>query len=107
MENNKFFPEVHGNLGFGCMRLPMNGDKVNYDEFIKMADAFTDAGFNYFDTAHGYISGKSETAIRDCVAKRYARSRFLLANKLTEPYFNSQEEIRPFVESQLRLCGVD
>ncbi len=98
---------MHGNLGFGCMRLPMNGDKVDYDEFIKMADAFTDAGFNYFDTAHGYISGKSETAIRDCVAGRYARSKFLLANKLTEPYFNSQEEIRPFVESQLRLCGVD
>ena len=23
-------------LGFGCMRLPMNGDKVDYDEFNKM-----------------------------------------------------------------------
>ena len=89
MQQNKFFPEVHGNFGFGCMRLPMNGDEVDYEEFTRMADAFTDAGFNYFDTAHGYIGGKSEIAIRECVSKRYDRSKFLLTNKLTESYFSS------------------
>ena len=25
-------------LGFGCMRLPMKGDTVEYDEFNKMID---------------------------------------------------------------------
>lgn len=104
---NKFFPEIHGNFGFGCMRLPMKGDKVDYDEFSRMTDAFIDAGLNYFDTAHGYIGGQSETAIRDCVAKRYDRSRFLLTNKLTDPYFKKQEDIRPFFEQQLAWCGVD
>ena len=89
------------------MRLPMNGGKVDYDEFTRMADAFIDAGFNYFDTAHGYIGGQSETAIRDCVAKRYDRSRFLLTDKLTDPYFKKQEDIRPFFEKQLAWCGVD
>lgn len=107
METSKFFPEIHGNFGFGCMRLPMKNGSVDYDEFCRMADAFIDAGFNYFDTAHGYIGGQSETAIRDCVAKRYPREKFLLTNKLTTPYFNRQEDIRPFVESQLNLCGVD
>ena len=107
MQKSKFFPEINGNFGFGCMRLPMNGGRVDYEVFTKMADAFTDAGFNYFDTAHGYIGGQSETAIRDCVAKRYARSRFLLTNKLTDPYFRSQEDIRPFFENQLSWCGVD
>lgn len=107
MTNNNFFEEIHGNFGFGCMRLPMKDGKVDYNEFIKMADSFVEAGFNYFDTAHGYIGGQSETAIRDCVAKRYDRSRFLLTNKLTEPYFNSQEDIRSFIEKQLELCGVD
>ena len=107
MEQNKWFPEVNGNFAFGCMRLPMNGDKVDYDEFKKMADAFIDAGFNYFDTAHGYIGGQSETAIRDCVAGRYDRSQFLLTNKLTDPYFKKQEDIRPFFENQLKWCGVD
>ena len=107
MKENRFFPEIHGNFGFGCMRLPMDGEKVNYEEFSKMADAFIDAGFNYFDTAHGYINGLSETAIRDCVSKRYDRSRFLLTDKLTEPYFKSEADIRPFFMNQLEWCGVD
>ena len=107
MQANKFFPEIKGNFGFGCMRLPMNGSKIDYDEMIRMADAFTEAGFNYFDTAHGYHGGESEIAIRECVAKRYDRSRFLLTNKLTEPYFRSQEDIRPFFEKQLEWCGVE
>ena len=107
MEQSRFFPEIRGNFGFGCMRLPMTDGHVDYDEFRRMADAFIDAGFNYFDTAHGYISGQSETAIRDCVAKRYDRSRFLLADKLTTPYFNTQADIRPFFEQQLTSCGVD
>ena len=88
MITNPFFPEIHGNFGFGCMRLPMKGSQVDYDEFCRMADAFIASGLNYFDTAHGYIGGQSETAIRDCVAGRYDRSRFLLTNKLTTPYFN-------------------
>jgi len=60
MENSKWFPEIHGNFGFGCMRLPMKGGQVDYDEFSRMADVFLEAGFNYFDTAHGYIGGQSE-----------------------------------------------
>lgn len=107
MIQNPFFPEIHGNFGFGCMRLPMKDGHVNYDEFCRMSDAFIASGLNYFDTAHGYIGGQSETAIRDCVAKRHARSEFLLTDKLTTPYFNKEEDIRPFFESQLRACGVE
>ena len=107
MIKNPFFPEIHGNFGFGCMRLPMKDGKVDYDEFCRMAETFIASGLNYFDTAHGYIGGQSETAIRDCVAKRYDRSKFLLTDKLTTPYFNKEEDIRPFFESQLQLCGVD
>ena len=107
MVNNCFFPEIHGNFGFGCMRLPMIDGKVDYDTFRQMADAFIDAGFNYFDTAHGYLGGQSETSIRDCVSSRYPRDRFLLTNKLTDSYFEKQEDIRPFFENQLKWCGVD
>ena len=107
MVQNKHFPEIHGNFGFGCMRLPIKGGQVDCDEFCRMADAFIASGLNYFDTAHGYIGGRSETAIRDCVAKRYDRSKFLLTDKLTAPYFKKQEDIRPFFENQLKWCGVD
>ena len=107
MQTNPFFPEIRGNFGFGCMRLPMNGEKIDYAHFSRMADAFLDAGFNYFDTAHGYHGGLSETAIRDCVSKRYDRSRFLLTNKLSAGFFETQADIRPFVERQLAACGVE
>ncbi len=107
MVENKFFPEIHGNFGFGCMRLPMQDKEVDHEQFNKMIDAFIAAGLNYFDTAHGYIDGKSETAIAKCLSARYDRSQFLLTNKLTDPYFNKQEDIRPFFEKQLKWCGVD
>lgn len=101
------FDEVKKNFGFGCMRLPMNGGKIDYAEFNKMIDAFIENGFNYFDTAHGYHSGKSETSLRDCLVARYPRNKFILTNKLTDAYFNSEADVRPFFESQLKICGVD
>ena len=107
MNKNPYFPEINGNFGFGCMRLPKKDSGIDYEEFCRMADAFLDAGFNYFDTAHGYHNGLSETAIRDCVAARHPRERFLLTNKLTDGFFKTQADIRPFFEKQLELCGVD
>lgn len=101
------FEGVNKNFGFGCMRLPMAGNEVDDAEFCRMIDRFLDEGFNYFDTAHGYLSGKSETAIGRCLAARYPRDRYILTNKLTTHFFNSEADIRPFFESQLRACGVD
>jgi len=101
------FQEVHKNFGFGCMRLPMKNGEVDEEEFKQMIDAFLDGGFNYFDTAHGYLQGKSETALRDCLVARYPRNRFVLTNKLTNFYFKNEAEVRPFFESQLKICGVD
>ena len=104
---NTQFSELKKNLGFGCMRLPMNGEEVDYEEFNKMIDAYMDAGFNYFDTAHNYISGKSETAIRECLVKRYPRESYILVDKLTNLFFEKEEEIKPLFEQQLEACGVE
>ena len=101
------FEEIHKKLGFGCMRLPMKGDEVDHEEFCRMVDHFMAEGFNYFDTAHGYINGKSETAIREGLVKRYPRDSFLLTDKLTDTFFESEKEIRPFFEKQLEWCGVE
>ena len=94
-------------LGFGCMRLPMKNEEVDYNEFKKMIDYYIESGFNYFDTAHGYINGKSEIAIRECLSKRYERNKFILTNKLTDVYFNKEEDLKPLFEKQLECCGVD
>ncbi len=95
------------NLGFGCMRMKMVDDQVDYEEFSRMIDAYMAAGFNYFDTAHGYIGGKSETAIRDCLVARYKRDEYVLANKLSEWFFEKEEDIAPLFHKQLAQCGVD
>lgn len=100
------FENVKKNFGFGCMRLPMKGNEVDLREFSDMVDLFLENGFNYFDTAHGYLDGKSETAIRECLTKRYPRESYILTDKLTGSYFRTREEIRPFFESQLEACGV-
>lgn len=99
--------KVKKKLAFGCMRLPMKEGKVDEPQFCKMIDRFIENGFNYFDTAHGYIGGQSETAIRSCLTSRYPREAYLLTDKLTDSYFKKQEDIRPFFEKQLEWCGVD
>ena len=99
--------KIKKNFGFGCMRFPLKDGEVDLEETSRMVDAFLDAGFNYFDTAHGYLEGKSELALRDCLTSRYPRDRYILTNKLTDLYFKSEAEIRPFLESQLAACGVE
>ena len=98
---------IKKNFGFGCMRLPMIGEEVDIELTKVMVDKFLLAGFNYFDTAHGYIQGKSELAVKECLTKRYPRDSYMLTNKLTGTYFNKEEDIRPFFESQLEACGVE
>ena len=97
----------HKNFGFGCMRLPMQGGEVDIPETTRMVDTFLDAGFCYFDTAHGYLQGKSETALRECLTSRYPRERYILTDKLTGNFFQTEADIRPFFASQLSACGVE
>ena len=98
--------KIKKNFGFGCMRLPMIGEDVDIEQTRQMVDLFLKEGFNYFDTAHGYIQGKSELAVRECLASRYPREQYILTDKLTGNYFKKEEDIRPFFESQLEACGV-
>lgn len=104
---NPFFHEIKKNFGFGCMRLPMKNGEVDYDELNKMVDVFLANDFNYFDTGHGYVGGKSEIALRECLTSRYPRESYILTDKLSTHHFNRQEEIQPLFESQLAACGVE
>lgn len=93
-------------LGFGCMRLPKKDDKIDIEHFSQMVDAYLEAGGCYFDTAHVYHGGESETALREGLTKRYPRDRYILTNKLTMICYESEEEIIPLFEKQLEACGV-
>lgn len=98
---------IKRNFGFGAMRLPMKDGEVDIPQTCRMVDAFLDAGFNYFDTAHGYLDGKSEPALRECLTSRYPRERYVLTTKLTAYLFKSEADIRPLFQRQLEDCGVE
>ena len=107
MNNNK-------KLGFGCMRLPVNGNlkrtinsKVNVDEFKKMVDLFMSRGFNYFDTAYIYHLGKSEEALNEALVKRYSRDSFTITDKLPMFMIFTKAQMEKIFNEQLKRLGVD
>jgi len=96
-------------LGFGFMRLPLkNADDVtsiDIDKTIEMVDAFVKKGFNYFDTAYGYHSGKSEGALRKAVVERYPRETFLIADKMPVWLVKSNEDYQKLFDEQRERLG--
>lgn len=91
-------------LGFGLMRLPKKGEKIDIEQTKEMVDRFMAAGFTYFDTAWAY--GGSEDAIREALVERYPRESFQLATKLA-PWLrtNSKEEAEAQFETSLKQTG--
>ncbi len=98
---------IKKNFGFGLMRLPMVGDTVDFDQVSAMVDSFLERGFNYFDTAHPYIQGQSEEAVKRCLSSRYPRDRYFLVNKLSGTFWDKGADIRPLIQTQLEACGVE
>ena len=92
-------------LGFGLMRLPMIGQDVDIEQTKTMVDKFLAAGLTYFDTAYGYINGKSEEAIKVALVDRYPRESFQLATKLPAFAASSAEEARGMLTTSLKRTG--
>lgn len=76
--------QIKKNFGFGCKRLPMNGENV--------------------DTARGYLQGKSELALRECLTSRYPRERYILTDypqiKVVQIQSNYPDYNDPAVQSR-------
>lgn len=91
-------------LGFGLMRLPKNGDKIDIPQVKEMVDRFLEAGFTYFDTAWAYPG--SEDAIRQALVERYPREKFQLATK-NAAWINckTREEAIAQFETSLKQTG--
>jgi predicted aldo/keto reductase-like oxidoreductase len=95
-------------LGFGCMRLPVidRQDQVDVESVIKMVDYSLANGFTYFDTAHPYHGGHSETALREALVKRHPRDSFFLADKMPPWEIKAPSDYERVFEEQLERCGV-
>ena len=94
-------------IGFGLMRLPETDGVIDIDKVCKMADAYMEAGFNYFDTAYVYHGGNSEKAVKEAIVKRYPRDSFTIATKLPAWSIHSFEDRDRIFNEQLERCGVD
>ena len=78
----RYFGENTPKLGFGLMRLPKQGGKIDVEQTKRMVDLFMEAGLTYFDTAYVYDGGESEKAAKAALVDRYPRESFTLATKL-------------------------
>ena len=94
-------------LGFGLMRLPEAGGKIDHEEVCRMVDAYMDAGMNYFDTAYIYHGGRSEVEAGEAIVKRYPRNSFKIATKLPAWEMRTKEDRDRIFNEQLRRAGVD
>lgn len=95
--------ENTGKLGFGLMRLPKKGLKIDVQQTSRMVDMFMDAGFTYFDTAHVYLG--SEEAARKALVERHPRESFTLATKLYAPSALTEEAARKQFQTSLKRTG--
>jgi hypothetical protein len=92
-------------LGFGAMRLPMKGEKVDRDKAIPMIRRAFEAGVNYIDSAVGYCNHDSQCAVGE--ALKGWRDRIVVSTK--NPHYNKGED-RPWwrnLEDSLKRLGVE
>ncbi len=80
-------------LGFGAMRLPMNGEGakavVDRERAIPMIRRALDLGVTYVDTARGYCNEDSQRAVGEALMGR--RDSIVLSTK--NPCFGSDEKV--------------
>ena len=97
-------------LGFGTMRLPLtdpeDAKSIDYAQMCQMVDRFLEQGFVYFDTAYPYHGEQSEGAVKKCLVDRYARDRYILADKMSILRVKSSDDYPRYFEEQLSRCGV-
>jgi predicted aldo/keto reductase-like oxidoreductase len=103
-------------LGFGCMRLPVNGptpDKIDFDLAIRMLRSAIDRGVDYVDTAYPYhssgdpwvVPGESEILVAEALKDGY-REKVKLATKLPSWAVKSHADFHKFLDHQLKRLGV-
>jgi len=92
-------------LGFGLMRLPEKDGVIDLKEVCRMVDLYMDAGLTYFDTAYPYHQGKSETALKEAIVKRYPRDSFTVATKLPIWILENKEDRDKIFNEQLERTG--
>lgn len=88
-------------LGFGCMRLPQKGNKIDEKRATAQVRYAIDKGVNYIDTAVPYHMGASEPFLGRALSDGY-REKVKLATKLPPWSVEKRIDMDNILDSQLK-----
>jgi uncharacterized protein len=87
-------------LGFGCMRLPQKGRRVDEAAAIHLLRTAAELGVNYFDTAYIYHLGKSEGILGKAL-ENGLREKVFVADKMPHYMVKSSAGLEKVFATQL------
>lgn len=94
-------------LGYGCMRLPQKGGRIDEARAVSQLRGAIDRGVNYVDTAMPYHSGQSEVFLgKSGLADGY-REKVRLATKLPQWQVKSRQDMDTLLNKQLKKLKTD
>ena len=91
-------------LGYGCMRFPKDGNKIDEARSEKQVISAIERGVNYFDTA--YLYRGSEAVLGNILSKGY-RDKVMIATKMPPLNINSRKDMDKILETQLERLKTD
>ncbi len=102
---NKVNNEELSVLGYGCMRFPRKGGKIDMAETERQLLRAIEGGINYFDTA--YIYPGSEEALGEILYKNGLRDKVKIATKLPHYLMKDIDGIEKCFRQQLSRLKTD
>ena len=103
MEYKKFQDIELSRLGFGNMRLPEKGGRIDREKAMEMIDLAMSRGVTYYDTAWMYHGGDSEAFLGEALS-RYPRDSYYVATKFN---IDAEPDYRKVFAKQLEKLRTD
>lgn len=93
-------------LGYGCMRLPITNNKIDFDAAKELIHHAYNNGLNYFDTAYNYHGGESETFLGK-VLPEFPRDSYFLTSKFPVWKVEEEADAEKIFNEQLKKCNTE
>jgi len=92
-------------LGFGCMRFPLKGGRIDIAETEREILTAFRGGVNYFDTA--YVYPGSEAALGEILERNSIRDQVYIATKLPHYLIKNRERLDKLFDEELKRLRSD